>query len=599
VRGSSPRHATGPYREEEISSHGKSDRKRKLSSQARLVLFVMKIPSTKNWQSLEWAILVAATLLLLLPFVSKPFHIDDPMYLWSAQHIRQHPLDFYGFEVNWYNSSQLMSVVNLNPPLFDFVLAGVSLLLGWSEVVLHLAMLVPAVAVVLGVWRLARQLSAPPLLSALALLSLPGFLVSATTLMPDVLATAFWCWAVVLWMEGLSGNRTGLFVGAGFLTGVCLLTKYVGLGLIPLFLVHGALVRRRPGLWVVVPIMAALIALAFAGYMHSLYGINPFAYSTAYALRSGEESGTWLSHTLVGLAFLGGSAVTVAFLMPWLWSGRQIAGFCAAVLGLAIAFSSFSGLLTYPLPSSPMARCGLVAHLAVFVCLGLQIAGLAVRHLVRERSPENFLLALWIAGIFVFSAFANWTTNVRSLVPALPAVAILLLAEARRGEATESHKWRLLTPLAMGGAISLIVAHADYALARASRAAAEDLSSVARDWKGPVRFLGTWGFQHYMESRGVRKFDLFELKLDPGTLVIVAPTGYPFPTIPDFAVETIGIHQYTVPSLASTLSMERGSGFYTAFIGQVPFLIERAPPEKYVLWKILQPISFVLPHDRS
>jgi hypothetical protein len=78
-----------------------------------------------------------------------------------------------------------MAVANMNPPLGSFFLAGVSLFAGWSEVGLHLGMLVPAIAAVLGTWCLARQFAAPPLLSALALLSLPAFLVSASTLMPD------------------------------------------------------------------------------------------------------------------------------------------------------------------------------------------------------------------------------------------------------------------------------------------------------------------------------------------------------------------------------------------------------------------------------
>jgi dolichyl-phosphate-mannose-protein mannosyltransferase len=543
----------------------------------------------------DLVILVAATLLLLLPFVCKPFHIDDPMYLWAAKHIREHPLDFYGFDVNWGWSfmPQSMATANVNPPLGSFFLAGVSLFAGWSEVALHLGMLVAAVAAVLGTWRLARQFAAPPLLSALALLSLPGFLVSASTLMPDVLATALWCWAVVLWMEGLARGRIAHFAGAALLAGACVLTKYVGIGLILLLLVHGAVVRRRLGVWLAVPVVVALIALAYRGYVHSLYGVDPFAWASEFSLKTRAGSGTWVSHTLIGLAFLGGTASTVAFLSPWHWSWRKITDFGVVVLILAIAFSLIPTLVTHPPPASQGERWPQIAHLAVFVCLGLQIAILAARRLVRAPDADGILLVCWIGGIFVFAAYANWTTDARSLLPALPAVAILLLGEARRGPTTQN-AWRLLIPLALGTTIALVVVHADYALARTTRAAAEDLAQAARSWNGPVRFEGNWGFQQYMESGGVRKLDFSEARLDPGTLLVLPPVGSNTPAPPDPTTFVVfETRQYPVAGLASTLSPVRGGGFYSDLTGPVPFALGRALPEQYVLLKIVRPITLI------
>jgi hypothetical protein len=551
-----------------------------------------------NWrQQRELATLVAATLLLLLPFVSKPFHVDDPMYLWSAQHIRENPLDFYGFKVNWIEAAEPMAVINMNPPLFGFFLAGASLVAGWSEVALHLAMLIPAVAVVVATRRLSCRFAVPPLFSALALLSLPGFLVSATTLMPDVLTTAFWCWAVVLWIDGLDQDRIDLFAGAGLLAGACIVTKYVGLGLIPLFLVHGAVVRRRPGVWLAVPVVAVLIALAYGGYVHSLYGIDPFASASTYSLRMRGARGASFVDFLVGLAFLGGSAATVAFLMPWLWSRSQIAGFGGAALVLAIVLSSFSALLRDPF--LPTAGWPLFVHFAVFVCLGVQIVGLLVRRLLRDRNADGVLLACWIIGIFVFSTFVNWTTNVRSLLPALPAVAMLLIGEAKATVPTPSAERRLLVPLALGAVVALVVAQADYALARTTRAAAEDLAALARSWNGPVRFRGTWGFQQYMESGGVRKIDAEDFQIEPGTLLVLPAIGLGVSSAPERkshvemdrgSYVVIGIRQYPLAGLASTFSPVRGSGFYGARSAPVPFVFLRAPAEQYFLLKIVRPI---------
>src|SRR5215475_8135491 len=37
----------------------------------------------------------------LAVFLDKAFHIDDPLFLWTARQITAAPGDFFGFELNW------------------------------------------------------------------------------------------------------------------------------------------------------------------------------------------------------------------------------------------------------------------------------------------------------------------------------------------------------------------------------------------------------------------------------------------------------------------------------------------------------------------
>ena len=53
----------------------------------------------------------------LAPFVNKAFYVDDPLFIWMAQQIVRHPLDPYGFHLNWSSFIQPMSEVMQNPPL--------------------------------------------------------------------------------------------------------------------------------------------------------------------------------------------------------------------------------------------------------------------------------------------------------------------------------------------------------------------------------------------------------------------------------------------------------------------------------------------------
>lgn len=103
-------------------------------------------------------IVTLACLLLLLPFLSKPLHIDDPMYVWAAENIIQQPLNPYGFAVNWRSTMTPMADEMKNPPLVCYYLAGAIMLLGRSEQALHFAMILPAIGVILGTYQLAKEL---------------------------------------------------------------------------------------------------------------------------------------------------------------------------------------------------------------------------------------------------------------------------------------------------------------------------------------------------------------------------------------------------------------------------------------------------------
>src|SRR5438045_9769723 len=146
----------------------------------------------KNSVTRDAFLAIAAAVAALAPFLNKAFHIDDPLFLWMAQQISQHPADPYGFSVNWYVSAKPMFSIMQNPPLNAYYMALAAKFLGWTEPAMHGAFLVPAVAAVLGTFFLAQRLSGSPLLGALLTIFTPVFLVSATTVMCDVWLLALW-----------------------------------------------------------------------------------------------------------------------------------------------------------------------------------------------------------------------------------------------------------------------------------------------------------------------------------------------------------------------------------------------------------------------
>src|SRR5947209_2967859 len=124
----------------------------------------MGIPVHQARSQLAAPLLLLATVLCLVPFADKAFHIDDPLFVWVGQHIRQDCTNFYGFKVNWDYTFEPISEITKNPPLACYYAALASCLEGWNEVGLHLAFLLPALGAVWGTYRLAEMFCGRPIL---------------------------------------------------------------------------------------------------------------------------------------------------------------------------------------------------------------------------------------------------------------------------------------------------------------------------------------------------------------------------------------------------------------------------------------------------
>src|SRR5260370_6697650 len=82
---------------------------------------------------LPYLCLTVLTSLCLLPFSGRAFHIDDPLFVWTAQHITKHPLDPYNFPVVWYSVPAMpVSRITKNPPLACYYAAAIAKIGGWS-----------------------------------------------------------------------------------------------------------------------------------------------------------------------------------------------------------------------------------------------------------------------------------------------------------------------------------------------------------------------------------------------------------------------------------------------------------------------------------
>jgi len=545
----------------------------------------------EKWRtSHSYWMLTGLTLFCLAPFLGKAFQADDPLFVWAAQHIVDHPLNPYGFDVVWYTTSMPMAEVTKNPPLACYYSAAVGAVAGWSEITLHLAFLFPSLIVILGTYYLAQRFTRFPLVAAAAALLTPAFLVSSTSLMCDTMMLALWILAACFWLAGLHPTRPRWLIISALLIAASALTKYFGVALIPLLLVYSVAKQRRLGNWVWYLLIPILLLGAYQFWTYNLYGRGLLADAVQYAYVRNTHQMSWLANTMIGFAFVGGCALTGLMFAPVVWPRRWL--FIGASLAGLLALCCAIGWIY--LPANPAAHehwIRLSIEFALYVAGGLSILAMALVDWWKRRTPESLLLSLWVLGTFVFAVFLNWTINARSLLPLIPATGILI---ARRLDElpisfNRSFIWKVATPLVVAGAISIWLAAADTEAANAARSAASLIRQENQTQHGRVIFQGHWGFQYYMQSLGFDPLDVTKYQPEPMDLMAIpmnnANTLEP---APQFIVSRKML-EFAMHRAVTPMRRELGAGFYSSLWGPLPFAFGYVPPERYLLLRLAPP----------
>lgn len=544
----------------------------------------------------DLTVLALATVACLAPLLNKALDTDDTLFVWSAQQIQKRPLDFYGFEVNWGLTVVPMHRETKNPPWACYYLAAAGSLMGWSEAALHSAMWVPALLAIWGTYALARKCGAPPLWSALATLATPVFLVSAGMLMCDVWMLAFWLLALSAWMHGLERRRWRWLALAGVCMGLAMWSKYFAVALVPLAAVYTWStrgLRTIAYLWLLVP---AIMLLAYEYACFQLYGAGMLAQAIDFAREVGPWAGTTSVKPLdntggtplaervwVGLVFAGGCCLPLAtyHAVRWRTIGWASATFAATLVGLTLY--GVEQVAHYWMWPNGRLDLSMHLHQTLFGIVGAVLAIHAGSTLWRRRDAVTLLLAIWLVGTLVFAAVVNWTCNGRSILPLVPAAAILILRDLHiPAAATWQRRAMFAAPLAAGLVLSMVVAYGGAATANADREMARQL---LRDYPPasdrPVWFQGHWGWQYYLEAGGARPIDFKRAVLQKGEVILTPEVNSNVATALEPATRRVEVRMADQSRWATTMSFARGASFHASVFGPLPYRLGPAPPLKY------------------
>lgn len=525
-----------------------------------------------------------ALALVYFPFVNKAFTVDDTLFLKAAEQIMEMPLDFYGGEVNWYWTTDKLHVINKNPPLVPYLIAGVASVFGFNEIALHTFFFLPLALSAAGIYLLGRYFRTSPLFTAAIAIFTPVFLVHGTNVMTDSTMLMFWIWGMVFWRLGTESGALKWFLLCGLSVALGVLTKYTCILLLPLLIFSGVWKFRKPGRWLLAIGIPLVALVAFEYYTHLLYGKGLFLDAFSYAgERSPKELMDYFDNTLIGLAFLGGCFPVGLLLMPaiggWLLRSVLLVG---GTVGFILVLTR--GMVgTQELTSAGASFSGLIFQFSILVLAGMCLVAACLKEVGRKLDHDKVFLLLWFFGIFVFVCYMNWTINARSFIPLVPAVGILLSRRLEEWGIQRTAFKRNFSrgAVALASLVAVSVVHADYAWANTARIAAKEIVS-RYGGLGKVWFQGHWGFQYYMEMMAASPVDFSKNEIQPGEYVAVP--------LNNTNLAQMG-HQYSVAevlqfdqrSLVVTMNRERKAGFYASVWGVMPYVAGSPGVERYVI----------------
>jgi len=533
-----------------------------------------------------WIALAGLAVATLLPFITKPFNIDDPFYLAVAKHITEAPFDFYGFEFNWYGTLEQVTYAN-HAPASAYFMAFVGTIAGWSELAMHAAFMLPAIALLLGTYAAATRLCDQPVLASAITWFCPALFVSATSVMTDVWMAAFFVWAIALWMRGIDESRFGLLLAAIAAASMAGLMKYFGVTVIGLLALY-AIGRRHPlRRWALLLPIPIFVLAAYEALTYAMYGQGLVSSTFLFADEGRGAAGiAWYDWIVSGFSFTGGGLAAAALVMLLAWSRKMAAVWCVLFLALLARFATIESYRGLALRGSDGVDWVAAIHLAAFVTLGAQLLALTAWRLLQERTLEVLVLAAWIVGVFVFSTYVNWSVTARTFVPMAPAAGILAVRAARFDDGR--NPWRYGVTLA-AAALALLVAWGDMGWSRSVRDTATMFNDGFRGNPAKVYFQGHWGFQHYTDPDVMQALDAERTELYEGDIVITPKNNSVSSRLPArFRARTERVLAGE-GRWSNTMLGAAGVGFYSDLFGPLPFRIGPGPGEIYLVTQVGTP----------
>lgn len=542
----------------------------------------------------DLAVVIVVMMALMVPFINQAFKLDDQEFISFAEVKLEQPAQFYLEDVDQTGNHFDIFQTTHPPLLSSFIALMIWLNGGADEMVLHGAYLVFPLIAGISMYFLGRRFTGQPLFSSILFMGTVGYVVMSHTLMGDAPVTALWLASTATYVWGIDRASNRLLLLSGLLLSLTVMTAYQGLSLIPLLLLYAAL-KRRLGLMSILPLVAPiLLFFLYAAYVYRSVAEMPrFTYSVG--LKYGWQDLPAKGRAL--FAYIGGASIfPVALVIVLLGKKKkEVVILAAAVLTILVLWDLvpvMRGELTI-LQGALMAPM-LAAGVLLLYRAGKYVVVFMVDLLKRRAfDADNVFLGVWILGVSFYVFVLLPVVTVRHLLPLFPALVLIFVRSAQdlvprpRG----SRSLLACSVIALGLAIAVPVAAADYRLAGTRRSIAAELAADYAAASEKPWFLGEFGFRYYMEKQGFRYLGVSAIA-ESGDLVIrsaldagVEPLEIVLPPPEEYSL-VVEVEDINDAFPVRTRSYWAEAGFYNHRMGPLPYTVSTEKIDELTTYRL-------------
>jgi hypothetical protein len=339
---------------------------------------------------------------------------------------------------------------------------------------------------------------------------------------------SLWVASAAFFCHGIDKRRSGLIWSSTILVTLACFLSYSGFCLIPLLGFYAALHNARRSILTVLifPVSAFSVRVAWA-YFH-YHRLIPGMLLDSYIFRERVLSPALMfqkcSYTILvlGMAGLFPCLFVVFHRKKWItvW-------FLVVVVTVLVGGA----------PSHDPAH---KAVFAVLFCSGLAALLIAVRRIVKSHRllsekdkalADDLFLGAWLVGVFLFCASAYMNGSARYVLPAMPALILILVRLMERILSKRALLWSCAASVALSASMAIIMAVSDYQFAEIYRSFATNFQRTYRGRENKVWFTGEWGLRAYLERLGAQELGRRDPRPVPGDLLIVPTLATPYETL--------------------------------------------------------------------
>lgn len=514
-------------------------------------------------------IVAAFTLLTLVPFQDKAFHVDEPFFIAAAEASRGSAAAALRSGATEQEAASAWPQINNNPPMIVVLLRAAIGLLGAGERALRLAFLPFDLLAALALYLLAGRFLKKPLLPVLTVLACPAYLINVGHLMAEKLALGFAAAGLYAFVRGVDDSDAKWYWGSACAFACALLSKYIVVFVVPAALYYG---WRRGVPWPRLAGHAALSGGGLALWILGAGGIDVFRGVAAVKAQAGGQSWSQPVHRLRSFfSFIGGCSLV---LLAWPLAFKRWKEAAVCLLAACALF----------LPVLDIAPVRSIDRLTGILFSTGALLGLVL--LADPRASGGRGRALWLAWIAasLVLVFNYWCIMARTALFILPAL-VFAWAEIMEANLPE-RAWRSLSlaTLAAVACVGFAAASVDYRYAQAQKSAALE---VARQYSAPSRTV--WcaahlGLRHYLLRNGAKPLDWSQGGWDqvkPGEIVVLSKTNVRAPVPRERFMANVRRIRVESPIPLRLISGFGGEGgFFSNISGFLPYSVSAEPIEE-------------------